>query len=280
MNVIELNLNDIVFTKGNPRIDCPVEYLVALAEDIKKNGQRNPILVSLKDERYFLIAGECRIRALRINGCMTVMARVYDNLSPEEFDTLAIQDNISCLSLSPIEIGIALSRMGEKYRWTQQVLAQKLGKSQKWVSNCLSLVGKLSPEVQALIRNNTMKQSFARLIKRVPLDSQKAIADSIVQGKMHMNAAEVYIKQQLGHSTTIPNVRRMIAEFGRGAAILGHISAQYFDLKQELPKGLATELSKACLEYAKVKDRLTMWILHSAAKEREEPQQDLQNKSI
>ena len=274
MKVLELKLTEIEPNADNPRRDFPAQHLVDLAEDIKKNGQRNPILVSLKDGKYYLIAGECRIRAFRLNGDQTIMASVYNDLSEEAFDTLAIQDNIFSLSLSPIETGIALLHAQNKHKRTQEDISKRMGKCQKWVSNSLSLVKKIVPEVQELIRNKTLKQSFARLLKRVPRDRQKVIADYIVQNRTCMSGAEFYIKQQLDQSTITPDVRRLIAVFSKGAFILGQISARYSDQKQELPKGLASELSKACLEYSKVKDHLTMWILHSASKD-----QDAQSKS-
>ncbi len=119
-----------------PRKEFDEDALKELAESIKAHGLIQPIVLRPspdKDGEYYIIAGERRFRAVKLNGAKTIRAIVKKTLKPEEIGYVQMAENVKRANLSVVEIAEFICRQleaGEK----QADVAEKLGLNKAIVS--------------------------------------------------------------------------------------------------------------------------------------------------
>ncbi len=158
--VIDINMSLIDNNPKQPRKNFDAVALNELAQSIKQYGVIQPIIVVKKGERYMIVAGERRFRACKIAGLKTIPAVVRD-YSANEIKEIALLENIQREDLNPIECAKALKQLLDDYGWTQEVLADKLGKSRPSIANTLRLL-QLSPEVVDMVESGKLSAGHAR----------------------------------------------------------------------------------------------------------------------
>ena len=99
-----------------------------------------------------IVAGERRFRASKIAEKKTIRAIIKD-FSDAEVKEIALLENIQRQDLNPIETARALKELGDTFGWTQEALADRLGKSRSVIANTLRLLT-LCPEVIDLIESH------------------------------------------------------------------------------------------------------------------------------
>ena len=85
-----------------PRRYLDSDNMNDLIENVKLNGIVQPLLLNLRDNQYFLIAGQRRLAAARHLGFANVPARVFE-VSDEEARVISITENLSREDLNPID---------------------------------------------------------------------------------------------------------------------------------------------------------------------------------
>ena len=129
------------------------DNLDALAEDIRNNGQLQPVIVkSLGANRYQLIAGERRFRAIRdILQQPTILARVRD-MEESEHDLRFVQiaENAQREDYLPLELASELADLKAQTGMTIEQMAKRIGKSKGFVSKFIGLVTAPEPVRQAI----------------------------------------------------------------------------------------------------------------------------------
>jgi ParB/RepB/Spo0J family partition protein len=119
-----------------PRRYFDQEGLLELARSIKDKGVLQPVIVRRRqDGSVHLVAGERRLRAAKIAGLEEIPC-VLTRGNPDE---IALIENLQRENLKPIEEAEALAQMMDQHRYTQETLAQVVGKSKSLVSDTLSL---------------------------------------------------------------------------------------------------------------------------------------------
>jgi ParB family chromosome partitioning protein len=123
-----------IFPNPNqPRKDFDPVKLEELSMSIKEYGVRQPILVTPRDGRYMIVAGERRYRASLLAG-LTEMPAVIDEMTDDLVEELALLENIQREDLNVIEIALAYKSLMDR-GWTTQRLARKMGFKQVWRIN-------------------------------------------------------------------------------------------------------------------------------------------------
>lgn len=123
-----------------PRKEFDEDALKELAESIKTHGLIQPIVLRPspdKEAEYYIIAGERRFRAVKLNGAKTIRAIVKKTFKPEEIGYVQMAENIKRANLSVVEIAEFICRQletGEK----QADVAEKLGLNKAIVSQYAS----------------------------------------------------------------------------------------------------------------------------------------------
>mgnify|MGYP004676533187 CR=1 FL=1 len=158
--VVDINMSLIDNNPKQPRKNFDTVALNELAQSIKQYGVIQPIILVKKGERYMIVAGERRFRAGKIAGLKTIPAVVRD-YTPNEIKEIALLENIQREDLNPIECAKALKQLLDDYGWTQEVLADKLGKSRPSIANTLRLL-QLSPEVVDMVEAGKLSAGHAR----------------------------------------------------------------------------------------------------------------------
>ncbi|MCX7642943.1 MAG: ParB/RepB/Spo0J family partition protein [Armatimonadetes bacterium] len=160
--VVNLPVQSIHPNPFQPRQQFRDEELKALADSIKMHGLLQPVLVRPKEEGYELVAGERRWRAAQLAG-LTEIPAIVRPCSDDELLALALIENLQREDLNPLEEAQAYKTLMEKFGLTQEVIAEKVGKSRAAVANTLRLLNLPEPIKQAL-RDGMITEGHARAL--------------------------------------------------------------------------------------------------------------------
>ena len=162
LNTIEIEISKIDNNKEQPRKNFDPTALKELADSIKTYGVIQPILVTPVGDRYMIVAGERRFRASKLAGLKKIPA-VVKEYSKQQIQEISLLENIQREDLNPIETAKAMKELLDNYNWTQDVLADRLGKSRPVVANYVRLL-QLCPEVIELIESGKLSAGHARCL--------------------------------------------------------------------------------------------------------------------
>lgn len=163
--VRRLELARIVPNPLQPRRSFTEEELSELASSIEENGLLQPLVVRPSpsaDDRYELVAGERRFRALKSIGWKDAPVLVRE-ASDETLLVLALVENLQREQLSPLEEAEGYRNLGERFDMTQADIARAVGKSRSAVANFLRLL-KLPPSVRKLLEDGDLSMGHARAL--------------------------------------------------------------------------------------------------------------------
>jgi ParB family transcriptional regulator, chromosome partitioning protein len=172
----------------NPRKVFAVEELESLAKSIKDKGLLQPIVVrpGKEDHTYEIVAGERRWRAAQLAQHHDVPVIIRD-LDDREALEIALIENIQRADLNPLEEAQAYKQLIDTYQYTQQQLADGLGKSRSHIANTLRLLT-LPDSVRQKIQAGVLSAGHARTL--IASDDASALADQIVALGMSVRDAE------------------------------------------------------------------------------------------
>lgn len=193
-NTNEIPLNRIRINPYQPRTHFDEAAIDELAKSIQQHGVFTPILVreSVGND-YELIAGERRFRAAKKAGLTTIPA-IIRNFNDAEMMEIAILENIQRENLSAIEEANGYAKLMEHLGYTQEQVAQRVGKSREYVTNLLRLL-KLDPLVQQMVVDNQLSNSTARaLLGLKDTSKQYPLAKEIVANGLSTRAVEAKVK--------------------------------------------------------------------------------------
>ena len=192
--VTEVNLKQIDPNRNQPRKTFDAEALKELSESIKQHGVIQPII--LNDEgngRYTIIAGERRYRASLVAGKTTIPA-IIRTYSVKQVKEVALIENLQREDLNPIEAARAIKELMLEYDFTQESVADRIGKSRPLVANTLRLLT-LAPEVVEMIEKGSISAGHGKCLVAIE-DSAKQVelAKIVVENKFSVRDLENYIK--------------------------------------------------------------------------------------
>lgn len=183
-----------------PRKTFNQEALKELAQSIKEHGIIQPIIVVRKDDNFQIIAGERRFRAAKIAGLKTVPVIVRD-YSEHQIKEIALIENLQREDLNPVETAIAIKQLIDKYGFTQDQIAEKIGKSRPVIANSLRLLT-LEPEVLTLVEKGKLAPGIARAIISLSREQQITLAKKASDGRMTARDVEKTVQELLRPETT------------------------------------------------------------------------------
>ncbi|WP_019555314.1 ParB/RepB/Spo0J family partition protein [Propionispira raffinosivorans] len=189
-----LRVEDIVPNQFQPRTEFNDESLDELMHSVLQYGVLQPVLVRKKGTGYELIAGERRLRASKLAGCKTIPAIVRE-YSDAEMTEIALIENLQREDLNSIEEARAYERLLIEFGFTQELLAQKVGRSRSHIANFLRLLN-LSVPVQSYIANGSLTMGQAKpLLGLAEADLQIEAADFIIAENLSARAVEDLVKK-------------------------------------------------------------------------------------
>jgi ParB family chromosome partitioning protein len=192
--------------KLNPRKTFKEDELSELADSIREKGLVQPILVRPEpgaSNSYEIVAGERRWRASQRAGLHTVPVIVRDLVDQEVLE-LAIIENVQRADLNPIEEAAGYQELIERYAYTQERLAEVIGKSRSHLANTLRLL-KLPMTVQSMVEDGKISAGHARAL--VGRDDAEVIAKKIVDSQMNVRDVEAFVQAGTESVQTTRRVR-------------------------------------------------------------------------
>ena len=223
-----------------PRKSFDDVALGELAASIKQSGLIQPLVVRERDGEFELIAGERRWRACQMAGVEEIPVVVREMSDADAFRT-ALVENIQRQDLNPLEEAQAFQRLLDEFGYTQQTVADAVGKSRSAVANSVRLLN-LPDSVQAFVESGELSAGHARSLAALPAEEAEELAALMVAHDLTVREAEELVRQ----SREAPEATEEPAARGNAAARFRD-DAQVRRVTEELMQALGTKI--------KVKDR-------------------------
>ena len=176
----------------NPRKNFNETELDELASSIREKGLVQPLVVRPVDETgtsYEIVAGERRWRAAQ-RASMHLVPVIVRSLSDQEALELAIIENVQRSDLNAIEEAGGYRDLVERFGYTQEELAQIIGKSRSHLANTMRLL-KLPDSVQTLVRDGSLSAGHARAL--IGREDAEVVALDIVKKGLNVRDVEAIV---------------------------------------------------------------------------------------
>ena len=193
--VRDIPLKDIDINQSQPRKAFDEQSLQELAQSIQEVGLLQPILVTEHRNRYRIVAGERRFRAARLAGLTAVPCIVREFTANEQMEA-ALVENLQREDLNAIEEAQAVQALMQAAGYTQEQVAQRLGKSRPAVANLLRLLT-LPEAIQQMVVAGALSQGHARALAAVADPArQLRLAQRVVKEGLSVRELEQLCAQQ------------------------------------------------------------------------------------
>ena len=203
--VNRLTLDQIEINPRQPRKDFEEASLSELAASLKVHDIIQPLTVSkLPSGKYRLIAGERRFRAAKIAGLKDVPVYVRQANDTELLE-LALLENLQRENLNSIEIALGYKRLMEELSYTQEQVAERMGKERSTVTNYIRLL-KLPPDIQIAVRTGVITMGHARALINVDMvDKQLFIFSEIKNKELSVRQTEDLVRNMYTGNNAVKN---------------------------------------------------------------------------
>lgn len=194
-----LGLDQLEPGKGQPRRVFKEDALAELAESIKQHGVLQPILVRENADNsglYEIIAGERRWRASQKAQLHEVPVIVLSITDAQAFE-IALIENLQREDLDPIEEAGGYQKLLEEYDYTQEQLAENLGKSRSHIANTVRLL-QLPEAVQGYVSDGKLSAGHARAL--ITADNPANLAKQVIAGDLSVRDTEKLVAETQGRT--------------------------------------------------------------------------------
>lgn len=190
----EIPISEIHPNENQPRKHFDEAALLELANSIRQHGVISPVILVKRGENdYMIIAGERRYRASKKAGLQTMPAIVRD-YTEKEIQEISLIENLQREDLNPIEVATAIKQLMNDYNYTQEQVADRIGKSRPAVANTLRLLT-LSRPVIDLVAAGKLSEGHARCLVTVENENaQLELAKRGLNDKLTVRDFEKLVK--------------------------------------------------------------------------------------
>lgn len=188
-----IEISEIRPNPYQPRKEFAPAALNELADSIRQHGIFTPLLVRKSVSGYDLITGERRLRAAKIAGLKTVPA-ISVEFTDEQMMEISLLENIQREDLNPIEEAAAYESLVKRLGYTQEKLAERVGKSREYCANMLRLL-KLPQDVQEMVTEKKLTMGHVRpLLALKSEDDMYDAAQHVLKEHMSVREVEEYVR--------------------------------------------------------------------------------------
>ncbi len=190
----EILVSSISPNPFQPRRRIDEAALRELASSFRQTGVLQPVVVRPQGDGYQLIVGERRWRAAQIAGLARIPAIVREATNAEALE-LALVENLLREDLNPMEEAEAYQRLLTEFQWSQDELAQRVGRERSTIANALRLL-RLPPLIQEDLRERRLTMGHARALLGTPSESgQMRLRDQILAQGWSVRSTEHMVRQ-------------------------------------------------------------------------------------
>lgn len=188
-NVRDLPIASIRPHPDQPRRSFDAEGLQHLADSISEHGLLQPIIVVEAAGHYRIVAGERRLRAAGIAGMVTIPA-IVRNANEQEQLEIALVENIQRADLNTLEEARAYRQLMDAFGFTQERVAERVGRSRPAVANMLRILD-TAPLVQQAVADETISGGHARALAGLDGHTQQeALLATVVARSLSVRQTE------------------------------------------------------------------------------------------
>ncbi len=223
----DLEIEQIKPNPLQPRLKFDKESIDELARSIKESGVLQPLIVVPEGNHYRIIVGERRWRAAQKIGLRKIPSLIRSMPKAQQLE-ISLVENLQREDLNPLEIALAYQKLAQKLDYTQQEIAEKVGKDRTSVANYLRLLN-LPKEIQNNLAEGKISMGHARAL--IALEDPKLqiiFSRQIIQNHLSVRDVEKMVHKL---KQTIPRQKRQIPD------------ADLKALQEEFVKLLATKVS-------------------------------------
>jgi len=188
-------IEEVYPNPDQPRKRFEEAALEELAQSIRTLGVIQPLIVRSRPEGgYYLIAGERRWRAAQRAGLHEVPVVVRD-MAPRDAFERALVENLQRADLNPIEEAEAYHRLVEEFHYTQEQVAERVGKERSTVANSLRLL-RLPVSVRGMVEEGSLSMGHARALLALDEPEIEPVARRVLGRKLSVRATEELIRKR------------------------------------------------------------------------------------
>jgi ParB family chromosome partitioning protein len=201
--ISRIPVDEIEANPKQPRNDFNEQTLQELAESIRLHDIIQPVTVSkLPNGKYRLISGERRWRAAKIAGIKDIPAYLR-HANDAQLLELALLENLQREDLNAMEVSLSYKRMMEELDYTQEQVAERMGKDRSTIANFIRLL-KLPPDIQLAVRNGELSMGHARALINVDtIDKQLYIFKEIKDKGLSVRQTEALVRNMYRESGAV-----------------------------------------------------------------------------
>ncbi len=210
--LLTVAIERVVPNDRQPRTHFDAQALDELSQSIKENGVLQPILVRKNGEEFQIIAGERRWRAAQRAGLHEVPVIVKE-LDDSSAFAIALIENIQRSDLNAIEEALAYERLLAEHDFTQEALAQRVGKDRSTITNSIRLL-KLPERVRNFVVEGKLSMGHARALLGLeePRLIEKAALELVQNGGSVRDAEKLVQKLKAGDDAAPKEKKQMTPE--------------------------------------------------------------------
>jgi ParB family transcriptional regulator, chromosome partitioning protein len=231
----EVPIGQIVQNPYQPRKHFDHDQLAALSASVREHGILQPLVCRNVNGQLQLIAGERRLRAAQEVGLTKVPIRIVDFNDQQTLEA-ALVENIQRSDLNPIEKALGFKEHLDRFGFSHEQLAQRLGLARSSITNLVNLL-ELVPEVQEGIRQGQISEAHGKILKGVKdRTKQVGLFKQIVAMGLSVKATESLLREQSGKSPTSRGASNGGGSSGssNGGEKTAHVRSLEEELRQKL----------------------------------------------
>ncbi len=238
----KISIDQIRPNPYQPRKIFDPEALKELSNSISQHGVFTPVLVKKGIRGYDLIAGERRLRASKMAGLEEIPAIIVD-FDDQQMMEIALLENIQREDLNVIEEAKAYENLINRFQYTQEQLAHRVGKSREHITNTLRLL-KLPEQVQNYVVNRQLSMGHVRALlalkdkERIEKIAQKAIDQNLSVRKVEQLVKDINhpkVIEKNPEDIYLKEAKVKLEEyFKTGISISSHSISIHFEDKEDL----------------------------------------------
>lgn len=195
MSQITLIDATLIIPGNNDRTKFDPKAIQERAESIRENGLIQPPTVrQIENGLYQIVAGECRVRAMKLLGWSEIPCLV-SSLSDEKASVAMLIENVQRTDLDPIDEANAYASRMSAYGWTVETIAQKTGLSKQRIQYRLKLL-KLRSDLQSLVSSGDLSLGYAQILADANLDDNFQML-AIRKLRDHANPTPGWFRRQV-----------------------------------------------------------------------------------
>lgn len=196
-NVTYVEPELIVPNLYQPRKYFDDEAIVELAQSIKTYGIIQPLSVRKMGEKgYELVAGERRLRAAKFLGLKEVPVIIVD-ITERDSAAIALLENIQREDLNFLEEAEAYYNLIKEHSYTQEKLAEIIGKKQSTIANKLRIL-KLPENIRKSLIDNKLTERHGRALLKLPDEElQNKVLDIVIKRELNVKKTEEVVEKEL-----------------------------------------------------------------------------------